>query len=64
MLRTELIADLMATGLDDLVPLVDNNLFGVRIDGRISSAALMASKRLLDLDQNAAVFIGPSGVSQ
>jgi hypothetical protein len=64
MLRTELIADLIATGLDDLVPLVDNNLFGVRIDGRISSAALEASKRLLDLDQNAAVFIGPSGVSQ
>ena len=64
MLRTELIADLMATGLDDLVSLVDNNLFGVRIDDRISSAALGASKRLLDLDQNAAVFIGPSGVSQ
>ena len=64
MLRTELIADLMATGLDDLVSLVDNNLFGVRIDDRISSAALEASKRLLDLDQNAAVFIGPSGVSQ
>jgi hypothetical protein len=63
-LRAELITDLIATGLDDLVPLVDNNLFGVRIDGRISSTALEASKRLLDLDQNAAVFIGPSGVSQ
>ena len=63
-LRTQLITDLIATGLDDLVLLVDNNLFGVRIDGRISAAALEASKRLLELDQNAAVFIGPAGVSQ
>lgn len=64
MLRTELIADLLATRLYDLVPLVDNNLFGVRIDSRISRAALEATKRLLALDQNAAVFIGPFGVSQ
>jgi len=63
-LRTELITDLIATGLDDLVPLVDNNLFGVRIDSRISDAALEASSLLLSLDQNAAVFIGPAGVSQ
>lgn len=63
-LRAELITDLFATGLDDLVPLVDNNLFGVRIDGRISSSALEVSKLLLGFDQNAAVFIGPAGVSQ
>lgn len=63
-LRTILIDDLTATGIDDLVPLVDTNLFGVRIDPRISETALDASKRMLDLDQNAAVFIGPAGVSQ
>lgn len=63
-LRTTLIDDLTATGLDDLIPLVNTNLFGVRIDQRISDRALDTSKRMLDLDQNAAVFIGPAGVSQ
>ena len=63
-LRAALIDDLTDDGLDDLVPLVDTNLFGVRIDGRISDRALDRAERLLELDQNAAVFIGPAGVSQ
>ena len=62
--RSRLLIDLAATGLDDLLPLVDTNLFGVRIDERISSVALAAALRMIELDQNAAVFIGPPGVSQ
>jgi hypothetical protein len=36
----------------------------VRIDPRVSEAALTATRRMLDLGQNAAVFVGPPGVSQ
>ena len=63
-LRTRLIVDLTDNGLDDLVPVVDANLFGVRIDPRLSDDALAISRAMLLLDQNAAVFIGPPGVSQ
>lgn len=63
-LRSELIDDLRSNGLDELVPIVDTNLFGVRIDPRLSDTALDMTRRLLLLDQNASVFVGPAGVSQ
>ena len=62
-LRTELIADLEATGLDDLLPEVDTNLFGVRIDQRISENARILSTRLIRLGQETAVFLGPPGTA-
>ena len=58
-LRTELIADLTANGLDDLVSGVDDNLFGVNIDQRISATARTASARMIRLGQETAVFLGP-----
>ena len=61
-LRDDLIADLEANGLDDLVPIVDTNLFGVRVDPRLSQQAREDAARLLILGQETAVFIGPPGV--
>lgn len=62
-LRSALIADLRADGLDDLVELVDVNLFGVNIDQRISTEARTLSARLIRLGQETAVFIGPPGLT-
>jgi hypothetical protein len=58
-LRADLIDDLVASGLDDLVPLVDTNLFGLNIDQRISEASTVISARMIRLGQETAVFIGP-----
>ena len=62
-LRAELVDDLTADGLDDLVEQVDVNLFGVRLDPRISAEARSISTVLINLGQETAVFIGPPGVS-
>ena len=62
-LRAELIADLEADGLDDLVPIVDTNLFGVRVDPRLSAGVRRKAARLLLFGQETAVFIGPPGVA-
>jgi hypothetical protein len=62
-LRAGLIADLDASGLDDLVPIVDTNLFGVRTDPRLSQRVRDDAARLLLLGQETAVFIGPPGVA-
>jgi len=58
-LRTELLVDLTATGLDDLIPLVDTNLYGVRVDQRISETARALSKIMIRLGQETSVFLGP-----
>lgn len=58
-LREDLIADLVAAGLDELVPVVDSNLFGLNIDLRISVDARAASARMIRLGQETAVFLGP-----
>lgn len=63
-LSSELISLLEADGLDDLVPLMDTNLFGINIDLRISNTARVISSELIRLGQETAVFIGPPGVSQ
>jgi len=61
--RDELIADLEANGLDDLVPIVDTNLFGVRVDPRLPPRVRANAARLLLFGQETAVFIGPPGVA-
>lgn len=58
-LRSELIADLEATGLDDLIPLVDTNLFLLDIDQRISESTRRLTGRMIRLGQETAVFLGP-----
>jgi hypothetical protein len=63
-LRRELIDDLRRSGLDDLVPVVDANLFGVQLDPRVSAADGERVDRMLFLGQETAVFIGPAGVNR
>ncbi len=60
-LRDEVIADLEASDLSDLVDLVDTNLFGLNVDQRISARAQSLTKQMSDLGQPAAVFLGPPG---
>ena len=62
-LRSELISDLAATGVDDLVPLVDTNLFGLNIDQRISDTTRTLSARMIRLGQETSVFLGPPGTA-
>ena len=59
--RSTLIDDLRADGLDDLVALVDSNLFGVRVDLRLTDEHVELANRLLYLGQETAVFIGAPG---
>lgn len=58
-LREEVIADLTASGLDDLVELVDSNLFGLNVDLRITPRSKALTSQMSALGQPAAVFIGP-----
>jgi hypothetical protein len=58
-LRTAVIDELRADGLDDLVPLVDGNLFGASIDERVSDHAQRLMTRMLELGDRTAVFIAP-----
>jgi hypothetical protein len=58
-LRRSVIDELRAGGLDDLVPLVDGNLFGASIDERVSDRAQRLMTRMLELGDRTAVFIAP-----
>jgi hypothetical protein len=60
-LRSDVLDDLRATGLDDIVPIIDLNLFGASIDERVPDRTQRAMARMLDLGQPAAVFIAPPG---
>jgi hypothetical protein len=62
-LRLDVIDDLRSNGLDDLVALVDSNLFGVLVDPRLPAGIGSKVNRLLFLGQETAVFIGPAGVT-
>lgn len=59
--RAELIDELRATGLAELVPVVDENLFGVAFDPRLSSKGRALVDRLDVLGAPAAVFLVPVG---
>jgi hypothetical protein len=60
-LHQQVIAGLTAVGLDDVVPLVDTNLFGASLDPRLPRHVQTAMARMLVLGQPAAVFIAPIG---
>jgi hypothetical protein len=58
-LRTDVIDDLNAAGASDLVPEVDDNVFGLSLNTRVSEAARRKLARMADLGLPSAVFIGP-----
>jgi hypothetical protein len=62
-LREEVVDELGDAGLDDLVPLVDSNLFGASIDERVPSGAEERMARMLELGEPTAMFIAPPGAS-
>jgi hypothetical protein len=63
-LREALLEGLPAVGLDDLVPWVDTNVFGVAIDTRLPLDLRRAAERMLDLGLPLAVFVLPPGAEQ
>lgn len=60
-LRQEVIAAFRSAALDDLVPLVDENLFGASIDPRVPDAVQHSLSRMLLLGQRTVVFLAPPG---
>lgn len=60
-LYAEAVEALRADGLDDLVPLLDTNMFLARLDPRLSGEVERTLTRLLMLGQETAVFIAPPG---
>ena len=61
-LRREVIAELRDAGLDDLVPRVDDNLFGASLDSRVPFGAQLRMSRMLALGVPTAVFVAPPSV--
>ena len=59
-LRTDAIDGLTSAGLDDLVDLVDVNLFGVSLDPRLPADVQADMARMLIIGQPIAVFITPA----
>lgn len=62
-LRDEAVARLEADGLDDVVPLVDANLFGASIQRRVPSSTRELLAEMLDLGLPTAVFVAPAGTT-
>ena len=58
--RERFTARLVAEGLDDLVALVDTNLFGMSVDPRLSAADQADIGRLIELGQPMVVFVAPA----
>lgn len=58
-LRDEVIATLQRLGLDELVPGVDDNLFGVAIDERVPTATREQMGRMLEIGAPLSIFIVP-----
>ena len=58
-LHADVIAGLHDAGLDDVVDLVDTNLFGASLDPRLPRNVQTAMARMLIIGQPAAVFIAP-----
>ena len=51
-------------GLDDLVPLIESNLFGVQLDPRVPVELQEIVDRLLELGTPTAVFLVPVGTDR
>ncbi|MEO6122257.1 MAG: hypothetical protein ABIR32_01010 [Ilumatobacteraceae bacterium] len=62
-LVAQLLIDLDRLGLDDLIPVVDTNLFGVQVDARVPEAQRKVVNHLLEMGLPTAVFIAPAGVT-
>ena len=62
-LRDRVVARLEADGLDDVVPLVDGNLFGASIQRRVPSETRRLLVEMLDLGLPTAVFVAPAGTT-
>jgi hypothetical protein len=64
-LRSEVIPMLHAAGLDDIIPQVDDNLFGAAIDDRLTSPGNQPIQtrlqEMLDLGLPTAIFLAPPG---
>lgn len=60
-LRSEVISMLEDAGLDAIVPLVDENLFGASIDPRTPAPVQDRLARMLLLGQRTVVFLAPPG---
>ena len=60
-LEREVVEGLMIDGLDDLVPLLQTNLFGLQIDSAVSPALQRKVDRMLELGTLTAVFVLPPG---
>ena len=60
-LHDAVVAELRAAGLDDLVDMVDSNLFGASLDPRLPEATEQKMARMLVLGQETAVFLAPPG---
>ena len=58
-LRAQVIDGLQAAGLTDLVPTVDENLFGLSLNTRVPDGVRRKLIRMTDLGLPAAVFVGP-----
>jgi hypothetical protein len=58
-LRSEVIDELNAAGLSDIVPVVDDNVFGVGLNTRVPEATRPKVVRMIKLGLPHAVFIGP-----
>lgn len=58
-LRDEVTATLLDLGLDELVPQLDDNLFGAAIDERVPDATQEQMGRMLELGGPLAVFLVP-----
>ena len=58
-LRVQVIDELTSAGLDDLVELVDSNLFGLDISERIPPATKELTTRMIAIGQPTSVFLGP-----
>lgn len=62
-LRAEVARRLHDEGLDELVPQMDLNLFGVQLDQRVPRSINVLIDQMLQLGQPTAVFIAPAGTS-
>jgi len=60
-LRREALAGLRRDGLDDLVPMLDYNVFGLSTSDEISRDTRVATSLMLQIGTEAAVFVIPVG---
>jgi hypothetical protein len=63
-IEADVTAALVSAGLDELVPLLESNLFGVQLDPRVSTDVQEHVDRLLELGTPTAVFVLPPGADR